>query len=74
MAVQNGLAADGVAGPDTFMALGLHELVLLKQGRAARRSRSYRKSWPSALTGSLAQAPRKPCAIINRKTVSSPTG
>src|SRR4026208_205940 len=29
---KNGLSADGVAGPDTFMALGLHELVLLKQG------------------------------------------
>lgn len=29
---KNGLSADGVAGPDTFMAMGLHELVLLKQG------------------------------------------
>jgi peptidoglycan hydrolase-like protein with peptidoglycan-binding domain len=29
---KNGLAADGVAGPDTFMAMGLYELVLLKEG------------------------------------------
>ena len=29
---KNSLAADGIAGPDTFIALGLHELVLLKQG------------------------------------------
>ncbi|MGE0848815.1 MAG: peptidoglycan-binding protein [Hyphomicrobiaceae bacterium] len=29
---KNGLAADGVAGPDTFVAMGLYELVLLKQG------------------------------------------
>jgi peptidoglycan hydrolase-like protein with peptidoglycan-binding domain len=29
---KNGLASDGVAGPDTFMAMGLYELVLLKQG------------------------------------------
>ena len=29
---KNGLSADGVAGPDTFMAMGLYELVLLKQG------------------------------------------
>jgi murein L,D-transpeptidase YcbB/YkuD len=29
---KNGLAADGIAGPDTFMAMGLYELVLLKQG------------------------------------------
>jgi len=27
-----GLVADGVAGPDTFIAMGLHELVMLKQG------------------------------------------
>ena len=29
---QQGLEADGIAGPDTFMAMGLYELVLLKQG------------------------------------------
>ena len=29
---KNGLTADGIAGPDTFMAMGLYELVLLKQG------------------------------------------
>src|SRR6476620_5773080 len=29
---KNGLTSDGVAGPDTFMTLGLYELVLLKQG------------------------------------------
>jgi peptidoglycan hydrolase-like protein with peptidoglycan-binding domain len=29
---KNGLTSDGVAGPDTFMAMGLYELVLLKQG------------------------------------------
>lgn len=29
---KNKLASDGVAGPDTFMAMGLQELVLLKQG------------------------------------------
>ena len=29
---KNSLTPDGVAGPDTFMAMGLYELVLLKQG------------------------------------------
>jgi peptidoglycan hydrolase-like protein with peptidoglycan-binding domain len=29
---KNGLTADGIAGPDTFMAMGLYELVLLKPG------------------------------------------
>jgi peptidoglycan hydrolase-like protein with peptidoglycan-binding domain len=28
----NGLAADGVAGPDTFMAMGLYELIQLESG------------------------------------------
>lgn len=28
----NGLAVDGIAGPDTFSAMGLHELVLLRKG------------------------------------------
>ena len=29
---QNGLAADGIAGPDTFMQMGLEELLLLGKG------------------------------------------
>lgn len=29
---KNNLAADGIAGPDTFMAMGLYELILLKSG------------------------------------------
>lgn len=29
---ENGLAADGIAGPDTFASMGLYELVLLKRG------------------------------------------
>lgn len=29
---KNGLSADGVAGPDTFMSMGLYELILLKDG------------------------------------------
>jgi peptidoglycan hydrolase-like protein with peptidoglycan-binding domain len=28
----NGLEVDGIAGPDTFTAMGLHELVLLQRG------------------------------------------
>ncbi len=29
---KNSLSADGIAGPDTFMAMGLYELILLKDG------------------------------------------
>lgn len=29
---KNGLSVDGIAGPDTFMAMGLYELILLKDG------------------------------------------
>ena len=28
----HGLTADGIAGPDTFTAMGLNELVLLRKG------------------------------------------
>lgn len=28
----NGLAVDGIAGPDTFTAMGMHELILLRRG------------------------------------------
>lgn len=28
----NGLTIDAIAGPDTFTAMGLHELVLLRKG------------------------------------------
>jgi len=64
---KNGLSADGVAGPDTFMAMGLYELVLLKQGRAEIRSRNCRKSLDSALTVNSDPAPRRPCATISRR-------
>src|SRR5690349_14705233 len=30
----NGLAVDGIAGPDTFVHMGLYELVLLMNGSA----------------------------------------
>lgn len=39
----NGLSADGIAGPDTFTAMGLNELVLLRkgiQGEAVRELQS----------------------------------
>lgn len=29
---KNSLSADGIAGPDTFMSMGLYELILLKDG------------------------------------------
>jgi peptidoglycan hydrolase-like protein with peptidoglycan-binding domain len=29
---EKGLQTDGIAGPDTFMSMGLYELILLKQG------------------------------------------
>ncbi len=29
---RNGLTVDGLAGPDTFMHMGLHELLLLQEG------------------------------------------
>jgi peptidoglycan hydrolase-like protein with peptidoglycan-binding domain len=37
---KNGLAADGIAGPDTFMTMQLYELVLLKPGTRGKAVKS----------------------------------
>jgi len=39
----NGLAVDGIAGPDTFTAMGLHELVLLRVGSRGSTVKAMQK-------------------------------
>lgn len=39
----NGLAVDGIAGPDTFTAMGLHELVLLRVGSRGAAVKAMQK-------------------------------
>ena len=41
---EHGLAVDGVAGPDTFTAMGLHELVLLRVGSRGTTVRALQEA------------------------------
>ena len=41
---QHGLAVDGIAGPDTFAQMGLHELVLLKVGTSGETVKKLQRS------------------------------
>jgi len=63
-----GLSADGIAGPDTFMSMGLYELICSSRARAAIPSRRCKPSSASAPTASSARAPRRPCASIKKRT------
>jgi peptidoglycan hydrolase-like protein with peptidoglycan-binding domain len=48
---QNGLAADGIAGPDTFSQMGLHELVLLMPGSTGETVKKLQQSLGIAADG-----------------------
>jgi murein L,D-transpeptidase YcbB/YkuD len=39
-----GLAVDGIAGPDTFASMGLHELILLRQGSRGETVKTLQKA------------------------------
>jgi peptidoglycan hydrolase-like protein with peptidoglycan-binding domain len=41
---KSGLKADGIAGPDTFMAMGLEELVLLRVGTRGETVKTLQKA------------------------------
>jgi peptidoglycan hydrolase-like protein with peptidoglycan-binding domain len=41
---QSGLAVDGIAGPDTFAHMGLHELILLRQGSRGETVRKLQQA------------------------------
>ena len=41
---QHGLVVDGIAGPDTFAQMGLHELVLLKVGTSGETVKKLQRS------------------------------
>lgn len=46
-----GLAVDGIAGPDTFTALGLHELVLLRKGSRGAAVKKLQESLGTGADG-----------------------
>jgi peptidoglycan hydrolase-like protein with peptidoglycan-binding domain len=55
----NGLAVDGVAGPDTFMKMGLHELVLLKTGTSGEAVRRLQTALGIPADGKFGAATEK---------------
>ncbi len=54
-----GLSVDGIAGPDTFMALGLDELVLLRVGTRGETVRKLQTALGIAADGKFGPATEK---------------
>src|SRR5215813_10632569 len=57
---KNGLAADGIAGPDTFMAMGLYELVLLKPGTRGEAVKKLQEKLGVGADGQFGPGTEKP--------------
>jgi len=70
----NGLAVDGIAGPDTFTAMGLHELVLLRVGSRGQAVKSLQEDLGIAADGVFGNGTK--AALIAHQTASglSPDG
>lgn len=55
----NGLAVDGIAGPDTFTAMGLNELVLLRVGSRGAAVKSLQEDLGIGADGIFGQGTKK---------------
>lgn len=55
----NGLAVDGIAGPDTFTAMGLHELVLLRLGSRGDAVKELQKDLGTDADGIFGQGTKQ---------------
>ena len=69
---KNGLAADGIAGPDTLMVMGLHDLVLLKRGAHGDAVKKLQEQLAIGADGQFGPARRKLYATTRRRMGSSP--
>jgi peptidoglycan hydrolase-like protein with peptidoglycan-binding domain len=56
---KQGLTADGIAGPDTFMGMGLYELVLLKQGTRGETVKKLQEKLGIAADGQFGSGTEK---------------
>jgi len=56
---KNSISADGVAGPDTFMAMGLYELVLLKEGTHGNAVKKLQEKLAISTDGQFGSATEK---------------
>jgi peptidoglycan hydrolase-like protein with peptidoglycan-binding domain len=61
---KNGLSADGVAGPDTFLRLGLGELVLLAQGARGEAVKKLQEALKIPADGQFGPATEKAVAAF----------
>ncbi len=64
---KNGLAADGIAGPDTLMVMGLYDVVLLKRGAHGDAVKKLQERLAIGADGGLAHARRKLYATTRRR-------
>ena len=55
----NGLAVDGIAGPDTFAAMGLHELILLRVGSRGEQVKLLQEALGISADGIFGQGTKK---------------
>jgi peptidoglycan hydrolase-like protein with peptidoglycan-binding domain len=55
----NGLAVDGIAGPDTFAAMGLQELILLRVGSRGDQVKTLQKALGAGADGIFGQGTKK---------------
>ena len=70
----NGLAADGIAGPDTFMAMGLSELVLLRVGSRGETVKKLQAALGAEPDGQFGVRTRQAVVDFQRKEGLDPDG
>ncbi len=63
----HGLAADGIAGPDTFMAMGLSELVLLGVGSKGATVKKLQEALGISADGVFGQGTKKAVMAFQEK-------
>ena len=63
----HGLAADGIAGPDTFMAMGLAELVLLGVGSKGATVKKLQEALGIAADGAFGPGTKKAVIAFQEK-------
>jgi peptidoglycan hydrolase-like protein with peptidoglycan-binding domain len=56
---KHGLKVDGIAGPDTFAQMGLHELILLKPGTSGEAVKKLQQSLGIAADGQFGAGTQK---------------
>ena len=71
---KNGLAADGIAGPDTFMEMGLNELVLLRMGSRGETVRKLQTALGSNADGHFGAKTRQAVIDFQRAQGLDPDG